>query len=117
MAPTDAEKAAYAARYYSESEAKVEAAACRYAKSLGYFHRKYKTPEHRGAPDRQFKHKLTREFYIEFKKPTVKKPSKQQRLVIDEMREDYGFIVFVTNDLGVAKRILDEMLMFGECDA
>ena len=109
--PTEAEKAAYAAKYYAPKEKSVETLACEYAKSLGFWHTKYKSANNRGLPDRQFKHIDCREFYIEFKK-RGKKARAQQRLVIDEMRE-HGFLVFVTDDLGEAKAIIHDMLVFG----
>lgn len=108
---TDAERAAYAAKYYPVTEKSVESGACDYAKSLGFWHTKYKSAQNRGLPDRQFKHVDCREFYIEFKRPG-KKARAQQRLVIDDMR-DHGFVVFVTDDLDEAKAIIFDMLTFG----
>ncbi len=109
--PTDAERAAYAAKHYGVKEVDVESKACAYATSLGYWHTKYKSANNRGLPDRQFKHVECREFYIEMKRP-CKKARKLQATVIDKMR-DHGFLVFVSDDLEKIKRILDDMLFFG----
>lgn len=111
---TEAEKAAYAAKHYGVKESDVEGKAGAHAKSLGGWHRKAKSANNRGLPDRQFGHRNWpgRSFYIEFKKPK-KTTRKQQRLVIDDMR-DNGEIVFVTNDLVEAKAIISDMYAFWE---
>lgn len=111
--PTDAEKAAYAAKYYAQGERDVETRACAYARDCGCWVAKFKNPAARGAPDRIFITPAGVVFFIEFKRPSVKKASKQQKLVIDEMRQN-GAIVFVTNNLDEAKTIIEDMITFGE---
>jgi hypothetical protein len=109
--PTEAEKAAYAARYYGTKEADVESKAYEYARSRGCWHAKFKSANNRGVPDRIF---ITPEgvvFFIEFKKPG-KSTRRQQRLVIDDMRDNKAK-VFVTDDVTEAKRIIDDMVTFG----
>lgn len=110
--PTDAEREAYAAKHYGKREVDIESEACLYAKSLGCWHAKYKSANNRGLPDRQFRHTVCGEFYIEFKKPG-KKARKLQESVIDKMR-GYGFRVFVTDDLEEAKLIIYSMSTFGD---
>ena len=111
--PTDAEKAAYAAKHYGTKEADVENKAYEYARSRGCWHAKFKSANNRGVPDRIFITPNGAVFFIEFKKPG-KKTRKQQRLVIDEMRENMAQ-VYVTDDLAEAKRIIDEVVVFGVC--
>ena len=111
---TEAEKAAYAAKHYGVKESDVESKSCDFAKSLGGWHRKVKSSNNRGLPDRGFGHRdwPGRIFYIEFKKPK-KTARKQQRLVIDDMR-DNGEIVFVTDNLAEAKAIISDMFAWWE---
>lgn len=111
---TDADREAYAAKFYGQKEADVEKKAYEHAKSLGCWHAKFKSSNNRGVPDRIFITPDGDVFFIEFKSPKRKaKPRKQQKLVIDEMREN-GAVVFVTNDLAVAKRIIEEMVTYGQ---
>lgn len=112
MSPNEQEKADYAAKHYAVSEAHVETRACEYARSKGCWVAKFKSPVCRGAPDRLFITPSGVVFFIEFKRPTVEKPGKQQKLVIDEIR-DHGGVVFVCNDLSKAKEIIDDMITFG----
>jgi hypothetical protein len=114
--PTEAEKKAYADRYYAETEAKVEAAMCSHARRLGCWVAKFKSKDNRGVPDRIIITPDGVVFFVEVKKPLVKDPRRQQKLVIEEMVE-HGAIVFVTNDKDVAIQIIDDMVAFGECDA
>lgn len=109
--PTDAEKAAYAAKHYGTKEADVESKAYDYARSRGCWHSKFKSANNRGVPDRIFITPDGVVFFIEFKKPG-KTARKQQRLVIDEMRDNNG-LVYVTDDLTEAKRIINDMIVFG----
>ena len=48
-------------------EAKVEKAACDYARRLGCYTRKFKSTSQRGVPDRLFISTTGRVFFIEFK--------------------------------------------------
>jgi hypothetical protein len=116
MAPTEAEKAAYAAKHYKTTETDVETKACQYARRQGCWVAKFKSPNNRGAPDRLFITPDGVVFFIEFKAPDVKKPRVQQKLVIDEMRERRAK-VYVTNNLEVAKSIISDLVTFGICNA
>lgn len=109
---TEAEKAAYAAKYYGVKEVDVESKACEYAKARGCWHAKFKSSNNRGVPDRLFITPDGVVFFIEFKKPG-KKARKQQRLVIDDMMDNKAK-VFVTDDLQTAKIIIDDMITFGD---
>lgn len=106
------EKAAYRAKYYKQSEADIEGKAYDFAKKLGCWHAKFKSANNRGVPDRIFITPDGAVFFIEFKAPR-KKASKQQRLVIDDMIDNHAK-VFVTNDLDEAKRIIEDMVTFGD---
>ena len=111
---TDAERAAYAAKHYASKEADIEGKANTYAKEHGCWHVKFKSSNNRGVPDRIYITPDGAVFFIEFKKPS-KRPAKagrQQKLVIDEMRDNKA-VVFVTNDLGEAKAIIYNMVKFG----
>lgn len=105
---TEAEKAAYAAKHYPVRETDVESKACAYARARGCWVAKYKSSNNRGLPDRQFKHRDSREFYIEFKKPG-KVARRQQELVIHDMRR-HGFLVFVCDTFESAKAAIDAAL-------
>jgi hypothetical protein len=111
--PTEAEKAAYREKYYADKEADVEGKACDHATAIGVWHKKFKSANNRGVPDRIYITKDGVVFFIEFKRPKVKKAKRLQVLVIDEMIAR-GAKVFVTNDLAKAKQIIDDMAMFGE---
>lgn len=111
--PTAKEKDAYAKKYYSKMEKTVEQKSCAYAKSLGCWVVKFKSSQNRGVPDRLFITPDGVVFFIEYKKPKVKKPSPQQKLVIDEMAE-HGAIVFVYNALDDANAAIFDMVTFGE---
>jgi len=110
--PTDEQRAAYAAKFYKPKETSVEDKACSYAKACGVWHRKFKSASNRGLPDRIFITTSGDVFFIEFKRPG-KSARVQQKLVIDEMADEYNAKVFVTDDVNVAKKIIDDMVTFG----
>ena len=87
-------------------ESTLEGRACRYAKSLGYYVRKYKSPGRRAAPDRFFKHSDGVPFFIEFK-GLGKQPTALQLAEHDEMRA-VGLIVYVVDNYEAAKAIIDK---------
>jgi hypothetical protein len=109
---TDAEKAAYAAQFYKTKETDIETKAYEYAKALGCWHAKFKSSQNRGLPDRIFITPDGVVFFIEFKAPK-KTARKLQRLVIDDMLHVKAD-VFVTNNLDEAKRIIHDMVTFGD---
>jgi hypothetical protein len=86
-------------------ESSVEGRACTYARNLGYWHRKYKSPGKRSAPDRIFKHLHGIAFFIEFK-ARGKEPTALQLAEHAEMRAA-GLIVYVCDNFDDAKAILD----------
>lgn len=110
--PTDAERAAYAAKHYAVKEVDVESKACDYAKALGCWHTKFKSSQNRGLPDRIFITPDGVVFFIEFKAPK-KSARKLQKLVIDDMIAKNAK-AFVTNNLEEAKRIIYDMVTFGD---
>lgn len=112
MTPTDEERAAYAAKYYAPSESDIEAHACSYAKELGCWQTKFKSPTNRGAPDRLMITPDGLVFFIEFKK-RKKKAGPQQRLVIDDMKANNAK-VFVCDTFQAAKAIICDMVTFGD---
>jgi hypothetical protein len=102
-------------------EKDVEGPAGKYAKSLGIWHAKFKSANNRGVPDRIFIAPSETPgrtegytFFIEFKKPGKKKADPLQKIVIDEMRE-HGALIYVTDDLEVAKAIIFDFYMSGQC--
>lgn len=111
--PTEAERQAYADKHYGLKETDVEGETYKYAKTLGCWHAKFKSANNRGLPDRIFITPDGVVFFIEFKNPKVRKVRKLQGLVIDGMVQSKAR-VFVTNDLAVAKRIILDMVVFGD---
>jgi hypothetical protein len=73
-------------------ESRIEAAANRLAKKLGFWERKFKTPARRSAPDRIYA-KNGRVFWIEFKRKG-EKPTELQRGEHERMRAA-GLTVYV----------------------
>jgi len=59
------------------SEASIEKAVCKYARTLGYFHAKFTSVHNRSVPDRLFINPQGMTIYIEFKAPG-KKPTEMQ---------------------------------------
>lgn len=86
-------------------ESSLERRACAYAKKLGYWQRKFKSPGKRSAPDRIFKHKYGPLFFIEFK-ARGEPPTALQLEEHAEMRAA-GLIVYVCDNFDDAKAILD----------
>jgi hypothetical protein len=85
-------------------EKEVENPAKAYARRLGWWVRKFKSPGNRSAPDDVFG-KNGRIFFIEFKRPG-KKPTPEQLLEHEEMRR-HGLTVYVCDNLEEAKQIID----------
>lgn len=110
--PTEAERAAYAAKFYKPVETTTEDKANAYAKVLGVWQRKFKSASARGLPDRIYITPDGVVFFIEYKR-RGKSARVQQKLVIDEMIEQ-GAKVFVTDDLEEAQEIINNMVTFGE---
>lgn len=68
-----------------EKEAKLEEAAGDLAKKHGWWHRKYKHPGRRAAPDRIFA-RNGHVFWVEFKRQLCE-PTEQQWIEMGEMRD------------------------------
>jgi hypothetical protein len=88
-------------------ERDIESKVGDYAKKHGVWHRKFKTPQRRGAPDRVFA-KFGRVFWIEFKAPG-KLPSPLQKSEIAKMRA-VGLTVHVVDNVENGKDIIDAFL-------
>lgn len=86
-------------------ESSVEGRAKRYARSLGYWVRKFKSPGRRSAPDDIFKHPHGILFFIEFKAFGVP-PTALQLEEHNEMRAA-GLVVYVCDNFDDAKTIID----------
>lgn len=75
-----------------------------YAKKLGFWHRKFTSPQNRGVPDRIFAQNGS-VFWIEFKAPG-KKPTPLQELEIKKMREK-GLRVYVCDNPDYGKTVIE----------
>lgn len=87
-------------------ESTIEDACGRLAKSLGWWHRKFKSPGKRSAPDRIFA-KNGRVFFVEFKAPG-KEPTELQLLEHEDMRAA-GLLVFVCDSVQAFKSVLERL--------
>lgn len=98
-------------------EKDVEGKANTHGRSLRLKNFKFKSANNRAVPDRiyigytDFIEEIT--FFIEYKRPGIEKADELQEDQIEIMRK-HGAKVFVTNDLAVAKQIMDDMVHFGE---
>ena len=96
-------------------EKDVEAAVVRYAKSKGFWCKKFLSPNARAAPDRIFKIKGLDFFFIEFKRPgkVVKFPSDEhERAQLREHKRirDVDGNVYIVDDIDRGKSLIDDML-------
>jgi len=76
-------------------ESRLESAAVKYAKKLGWQGFKLKK---RSDPDRLFVHPTGKNLFVEFKKPGVLKAEDHQARRHKELR-DQGFTVYLINNL------------------
>lgn len=104
MLPIDG-KRGFARGSNNERESHIEQEAKRYARSIGYWVRKFKTPARRSAPDGIFASAFGFVFWIEFK-AQGKVPTPLQLAEHADMRA-HGLIVYVVDNLQDAKVILD----------
>lgn len=107
MLPADDKKRRFA-RSKAELDARestVESRAKRYAKSLGYYVRKFKSPGKTSVPDDVFKHLNGPVFFVEFK--ALGKPATELQLNEHEEMRAAGLIVYVVDNFEDAKAILD----------
>lgn len=86
-------------------ESSVEERAGRYAVSLNYWHRKFKSPGRRSAPDRIFASKTGFVFFIEFK--ALGRPATELQQDEHETMRANGLLVYVVDNFHDAKTILD----------
>lgn len=106
MLPTDSKKSfARNASELDERETSVEGRAKRYARSIGYWCRKFKSPGRRSAPDDIFSNRFGNIIFIEFK-ALGREATELQKDEHREMRE-HGLIVYVVDNFHDAKTILD----------
>ena len=89
-----------------ERESSLEGRAGVYAKKIGYWHRKFKSPGRRSAPDRIFASAFGFVLFVEFK-AYGEKATPLQKDEHDEMRAN-GLIVYVCDNFDDARRLLDK---------
>jgi uncharacterized protein YcbX len=89
-----------------EGESDIERKAGAYAIRLSYWHRKFRSPGKRSAPDRIFANRFGFVMFLEFKSPG-KKPTALQLDEHAAMRAN-GLIVYVVDNLDAAKALLDK---------
>ena len=70
-------------------ESKIEKAVTRYAKSKGYYARKFKSPSNRGVPDHLYLAPSGSVVFIEFKAPG-KKPTDLQEREMNMIKQNLG---------------------------
>lgn len=87
-------------------ERNIERTCCAYAEKRGWWHRKFKSPGRRSAPDRIFA-KEGVVFFVEFKAPG-EKATPLQSIEHAAMR-CHGLIVKVIDEKTAFKRLLQEM--------
>lgn len=87
-------------------ESAIEKKVCDYARDRGILVYKFTSPARIAVPDRLFLVPFKMPFFIEFKapgkKPTVMQEREHQRL------RDAGYKVYVIDDVGQGKRVIDE---------
>lgn len=86
-------------------ESDIEEKVGKYAKNLGWWHRKFTSPANRSVPDRIFA-KNGRVFFIEFKRKG-KEASDAQADEHKDMRKQ-GLTVYVVDNVVDGNRIIDE---------
>jgi hypothetical protein len=86
-------------------EKEIEAKVCKYAVQCGVAHRKYTTPQRRGAPDRILYPGSGAVFFIEFKR-RGEKPTHNQ-LIEHAFLTERGFRVYVVDSINQGKSIID----------
>ena len=87
-------------------EKTIEKKVVEHAKKLGFWTRKFVSPNNRGVPDRIFAYK-GRIFFIEFKAPG-KKPTALQNLEHSKMF-DAGLSIYVITEAERAKEMMTEL--------
>ena len=93
-------------------EKDVEKEVCDYAKSRGFWHRKFQSPNNRAAPDRIFKHPRCPVFFIEFKRPGKARtfPSGEHERAQAREHErilESGSAVYVIDTVAAGKQLID----------
>lgn len=89
-------------------EKDIETEVCQYAKSRGVQPYKFTSPNRMSVPDRIFLAKGGHTAFIEFKSPTGRMTSGQERECMRLM--SLGFPVAIINDAVVGKHFIDQWL-------
>ena len=89
-------------------EAKIEKAICDYAKSKGFYVRKFKSPGQRAVPDRIFISPSGGVFFIEFK-ASGKTPTKLQYREINIIR-NHNVKAYWTDDIKDGIKLVEAYL-------
>lgn len=89
-------------------ESLIEKAVSAYARDLGFYVRKFKSPSQRGVPDKLFLSPGGRVQFVEFKAPG-KKPTALQLREIREINERGGHATWIDSMTG-GKKLIDEIL-------
>ena len=88
-------------------ERDIEGEVCRYAKSKGFYVRKFVSPAHRSVPDRLLITPRGTLFFIEFKRRGKRATDDQQR-EHDTLR-DYAKTTYVIDNATTGKALIEEM--------
>ena len=87
-------------------ESKIEHAVTKYAKSQGYYARKFKSPNNRGVPDHLFLSPFGVAIFMEFKAPGRRATALQQR-EIDLINKNEGN-AYVVDSIQKGREILNQ---------
>lgn len=93
------------ARTKRVSESDIEGAVCRHARDLGFYVRKFVSPNHRSVPDRLFISPAGDVFFIEFKAPG-KTPTPGQEREIARLK-DVHQAVYVVDCASTGKEVVN----------
>jgi len=86
-------------------ESEIEKKVCDYAKTLGGIAYKFVSPARRSVPDRLFVMPGGISFFVEFKTPTGKLTTGQEREI--RRLRDQGQFVYIISDVELGKTIID----------
>ena len=89
-------------------ESVIEDRVCRYARTKGFYVRKFTSPGHRSVPDRMLINPVGHVFFIEFKRrgmpPSTKQEAEHFRL------RNYGQHVYIIDNIPLGKRLIDRIV-------
>ncbi|MDB9741473.1 hypothetical protein OAB00_01320 [Akkermansiaceae bacterium] len=92
-----------------QSESQIEKAVSTHARKLGFYVRKFSSPNNRGVPDKLFISPHGFVFFVEFKAPK-KKPTDIQQDEINQIQKRNA-VVFVIDDTSKGKTIIESTLL------